>query len=143
MNNGNLSYIFWFEELGQEHNDLVGKKCANLGEMTKRGLPVPPGFALSVEAYKNCMDSTGALYEIEEYLNKSGTNLKDIRSVNKVSESIRRIVEEKDMPGEMKESIISRYRELSLNCLCRNHICFAFRLPRNHHSSCPSPQLCY
>ena len=29
------------EELGKEDNDIVGKKCANLGEMAKAGLPVP------------------------------------------------------------------------------------------------------
>jgi pyruvate,water dikinase len=40
-------YIFWFEELRQDQNSLVGKKCANLGEIAKIGLPVPPGFALS------------------------------------------------------------------------------------------------
>ena len=40
-------HIFWFEELGQDQNSLVGKKCANLGEIAKIGLPVPPGFALS------------------------------------------------------------------------------------------------
>jgi pyruvate,water dikinase len=116
VKNGNLSYIFWFEELGQEHNDLVGKKCANLGEMTRRGLPVPPGFALSVEAYKSFMSSTGAVHEIKKFLNKSGINLKDIQCINTVSEGLRRIVEAKAMPGEMKESIISCYRKLSLNC---------------------------
>ena len=25
-------WIYWFEELSSDHNDLVGKKCANLGE---------------------------------------------------------------------------------------------------------------
>ena len=34
-------WIHWFEELGKEHNQLVGKKCANLGEMTRLGLEVP------------------------------------------------------------------------------------------------------
>ena len=57
-------YLFWFEELGKEHFNLVGKKCANIGEMAKIGLPVPPGFALSVEAYKAFMLETNAVQEI-------------------------------------------------------------------------------
>ncbi len=60
-------WVLWLEKLGQEHNDLVGKKCANLGEMTKMGLRVPPGFALSVEAYKDFMSMTGANDDIKEY----------------------------------------------------------------------------
>ena len=43
-------WVLWFEEIGQEHGDWVGEKCANLGEMVKIGLRVPPGFAISVEA---------------------------------------------------------------------------------------------
>ena len=38
-------WLYWFEELGSKHNDMVGKKCANLGEMTRLGMRVPPGFA--------------------------------------------------------------------------------------------------
>ncbi len=63
-------WVLWLEELGQEHSDLVGKKCANLGEMTRIGLRVPPGFALSVEAYRDFMSMTGAVDEIKEYLTK-------------------------------------------------------------------------
>ncbi|MBI5585048.1 MAG: hypothetical protein HY892_14645, partial [Deltaproteobacteria bacterium] len=44
--------IFWFEELDEKHNDLVGKKCANLGQMIHLGMRVPPGFAISLELYK-------------------------------------------------------------------------------------------
>ena len=25
-------WIYWFEDLSSDHNDLVGKKCANLGK---------------------------------------------------------------------------------------------------------------
>ncbi len=64
------NYIFWFQELGKEFNDLVGKKCANLGEMARLGLPVPPGFALSVKAYEEFMEKTNAMKEIRDYLKK-------------------------------------------------------------------------
>ena len=57
-------WIFWFEELGQEHNDIVGKKCANLGAMVKMGLPVPPGFALSLDMYRKFIRETGAEEEM-------------------------------------------------------------------------------
>ena len=52
--------IYRIEELGQEFNNLVGEKCANLGEMAKIGLQVPPGFSLSIEAYKKFISETGA-----------------------------------------------------------------------------------
>ena len=56
---GSEKLIFWFEELGQEHNNVVGKKSANLGEMTRMGLAVPPGFAISIEMYRAFIRQTG------------------------------------------------------------------------------------
>jgi pyruvate, water dikinase len=40
-----------FEELGIADVPRVGGKCASLGEMTKAGFPVPPGFAVSTRAF--------------------------------------------------------------------------------------------
>jgi pyruvate, water dikinase len=37
-------WIYWLKEVCKDHNDLVGKKCANLGELTKGGFHVPPGL---------------------------------------------------------------------------------------------------
>jgi len=107
-------WVLWLEELGQEHNDLVGKKCANLGEMTKMGLRVPPGFALSVEAYRDFMSMTGAINEIRKYLTKSGP--KDLKQFNRSSADIRQIVQSKVMPKEMEETIVSHYKELCHRC---------------------------
>ena len=71
-------YIFWIEELGQEHCEIVGKKCGNLGEMAKIGLLVPPGFALSVEAYKDFMIQTNARREIQNYLSQVSGDIETI-----------------------------------------------------------------
>ena len=57
-------WIYWFEELGSKHNDMVGKKCANLGEMTQLGMRVPPGFAICVDGYEQFMEQSGAGEEI-------------------------------------------------------------------------------
>jgi pyruvate,water dikinase len=107
-------WVLWFEEFGQEHSELVGKKCANLGEMTKMGLRVPPGFALSVEAYQDFMNKTGAVDEIGEYLSKSRP--KDLEQFNQSSAKIRQIVQSKAMPREMEETIVSHYKELCRRC---------------------------
>jgi pyruvate, water dikinase len=110
--------LFWFEELGQEHNGLVGKKCANLGEMTKIGLPVPQGFALSVHAYVEFMSSTRAAEEILDYLNTVRHTLNGIDDFSRVSERIRKIVENKTLPDNLKEKVITAYRELCHRCNC-------------------------
>lgn len=43
-------YIYLFEEGDAEMRSLLGGKGANLAEMTRIGLPVPPGFTISSEA---------------------------------------------------------------------------------------------
>ena len=47
----NSKYILWFAQLGKEDIPIAGGKGANLGEMTQIGIPVPPGFVVSVQAY--------------------------------------------------------------------------------------------
>ena len=43
-------YVFDFSEGDKDRKDLLGGKGANLAEMVKLGLPVPPGFTISTEA---------------------------------------------------------------------------------------------
>jgi pyruvate, orthophosphate dikinase len=43
-------YVFDFSEGGIPQLDLLGGKGANLAEMTRLGLPVPPGFTVTTEA---------------------------------------------------------------------------------------------
>jgi pyruvate,orthophosphate dikinase len=43
-------YVYLFDEGNGEMKDLLGGKGAGLAEMTKLGLPVPPGFTITTEA---------------------------------------------------------------------------------------------
>ena len=109
-------WISWFKDLGQEYSDRFGKKSANLGEMTKIGQRVPQGFALSLVAYKNFMSLTGADREIEDYLGSVGHGFENIQHFNEASGELRRIVESREMPREMREAVLEHYGELCRRC---------------------------
>ena len=45
-----VKYVYSFNEGSKEMKSLLGGKGANLAEMTKIGLPVPPGFTITTQA---------------------------------------------------------------------------------------------
>lgn len=104
-------HIFWFAEIGKDANVLVGKKCANLGEMTRLHMPVPTGFAISVTAHERFLQETGARQEIERLLTEAG-DLKDYKVSADVSTKIREMVEGKEIPSDLRQLIESYYEDL-------------------------------
>jgi pyruvate, orthophosphate dikinase len=44
-----MKHVYSFDEGSQDMKDLLGGKGANLAEMTKIGIPVPPGFTITTE----------------------------------------------------------------------------------------------
>jgi pyruvate,water dikinase len=109
----NKQIIFWFEELGPEHNDVVGKKCANLGKLTRMGLAVPPGFALSIDMYLEFIQTTGVDKQLSSSVEACG-ELKGakITVYEELSATLRSIIENQEMPPNLKEMISSYYAEL-------------------------------
>jgi len=105
-------WIYWFEELGSKHNDMVGKKCANLGEMTQLGMRVPPGFAICVDGYEQFMEQSGAGEEIRRYVKDSAAGFKEVEKQIEASRFIRGIIEAKPMPYDMKRELDAYYDEL-------------------------------
>ena len=63
-------YVFMFTETDETMRNLCGGKGANLGQMTKLGLPIPQGFTVTTEActyyYQNSEKlSEGIIEEIK------------------------------------------------------------------------------
>jgi len=110
MDDKNVKYVLWFEELRKDDTSLVGGKCANLGELTSIGIPVPPGFAVTAEAYKIFLKRTGLMKKIESLLKEKSS--KNPGFYKNVSEEIRRLIEEAEMPRDIEEAIRKAYREL-------------------------------
>ena len=110
---GNRQLIYWYEELGPEHNDMVGKKCANLGKMVHMGLAVPPGFALSIDMYREFIRATGVADELASCIKESGA-LKGagIGLFEELSAQLRSVIENREMPPALEEMISSYYDAL-------------------------------
>ena len=105
--------ILWFEELGKEDIPLVGGKNANLGEMTKAGIPVPPGFAITAYAYQKFLKETGIAEKIYQTIKETVTDPNDPKQYEEASKRVRQIIESTPMPKEIEEAIRNAYAELS------------------------------
>jgi pyruvate,water dikinase len=108
-------YPWIFAECGKEHNDMVGKKSANLGELKRAGVRVPPMFALSVSAYEKFLKETGALEEIRQYLSgfkADPSSAADLEKYDKAAGEIRGIVESKAMPADLEDELAKHYEDM-------------------------------
>ncbi len=54
-----MRYVRQFADLGRGDVAEAGGKGANLGELTRRGFPVPPGFVLTTAAYRAFVAAAG------------------------------------------------------------------------------------
>jgi pyruvate,water dikinase len=106
-------YVFWFEELAKEQASAVGKKCANLGEMTRLGLDVPPGFALSLALYEKFLQDSGLGKRLSNYLASLG-DLKEagVEGIRDASARIRDRIENEPMPESVAGLVCRHYDEL-------------------------------
>jgi len=107
-------FVCWNEELGKEDAPAVGKKCANLGEMTKLGLDVPPGFALTLTLYKRFLAES----RLDETLGRYIADLGDltgnsVERFQEVSSHLRGMIESEPMPQPIADLIHNHYEELA------------------------------
>lgn len=59
-------YVYNFTEGDKDQKDLLGGKGANLAEMTKLGIPVPPGFTITTETCRFYLEQNDVPAELAE-----------------------------------------------------------------------------
>ena len=100
-------YILPFERIGMRDLPSVGGKNASLGELTSMGIPVPPGFALSVAFYRKFIEVNG----LKEYISDQLTNLDigDIEQLQEVGTKIRSKILHSEFPPQLKDAVTTGY----------------------------------
>jgi pyruvate,water dikinase len=106
-------HILWFEELGKEDIPLVGGKNANLGEMIKEKIPVPPGFAITAHAYNEFITKTGIAEKIYKIIGETVTDVNNPKQFEEASKKIRRLIESAPVPPEIDRAVRDAYSELN------------------------------
>lgn len=69
--------VYSFSEGNKDLKDLLGGKGANLAEMMRIGIPVPPGFTITTEACKEYLSKGIAPIELEIQITKALRELED------------------------------------------------------------------
>ncbi|HEY7890777.1 MAG TPA: phosphoenolpyruvate synthase [Solirubrobacteraceae bacterium] len=105
------TFIRSFDELTSADVPFAGGKGANLGELTRAGLPVPDGFVIGASAYAAFCDQTGLRERLERIL--AGVDVEDAKALEEASTCARREVLGAPVPPSLREAIASAYLELA------------------------------
>ncbi|HWM57523.1 MAG TPA: PEP/pyruvate-binding domain-containing protein [Pseudonocardia sp.] len=99
-----------FAELGRGDIELAGGKGANLGELTRAGLPVPPGFVLTTAAY-HAFVAAGGLAEQILALARLPADAASSR-YETAADRIRALFTTTEVPAELTTEIAEAYAGL-------------------------------
>ena len=98
-----MDFVLAFEGLGKEHVAIAGGKGAQLGEMTRAGIPVPPGFVVLTSAFDEFLEENNLENMIAELL--KNVDVKKTGSVDAASKEIRDILSKARMPKNVEKEI--------------------------------------
>ncbi len=106
--------ILWFDELGIEDIPMVGGKNASLGEMysslTKLGVKIPFGFAVTAHAYNEFVDQSGVKDKVRKILEDLDTT--DLYNLQERGKKVRDAMMDATFPELIKIQIKKAYSRM-------------------------------
>ena len=102
--------IAWFAEVGKDDVGVAGGKGANLGEMTRARIPVPPGFIVTADTYRRFLEASGLRPTIENLV--SSLDYDDSAQLQRVSREIKDRIVTVPVPQDISRDIKEAYRKL-------------------------------
>lgn len=96
-------FTLGFASIGTADHARVGGKCASLGQMTRAGVAVPPGFAVTTDAFRTMLDADGLAAEIERRM--TGIDPDDLDQIDRAAQAIRHRIGSHQMSAEVVAAI--------------------------------------
>ena len=108
-----VELIRWFEDISKDDVDIAGGKGANLGEMSKAGLPIPPGFVVTAQAYKKFIEEMGIKDKILAML--KDLDVEDTDKLQKIALDVQKLIEATEIPEDIKDAIKEAYGQINVH----------------------------
>ncbi|MEY4533657.1 MAG: hypothetical protein RI926_1426 [Actinomycetota bacterium] len=107
-------YTFAFDSTETPEHDRLGGKCTSLAIMTSAGMPVPPGFAVTTDAFDAVMNQTTLRDHIVKHL--AGLDPNDVVDVDTRAAHIRELIMTQEVPADVRDESIAAYQKLMDLC---------------------------
>jgi pyruvate, water dikinase len=104
-----MNAVVWLEEVGKNDLSIVGGKGASLGEMINIGVPVPGGFAVTAQAFRDFINKAGIAKDLFEALN---VDVNQETELHKAEKTAKKLIMDAKVPKDIEQAIKSRYEEL-------------------------------
>jgi pyruvate, water dikinase len=101
-----------FDELGLADRLSVGGKGANLGELTRAGIRVPPGFVVTTDAFEEFLASAGG-DEIRREI--EALDAGDLTAIQNAGKQVRAQIEGVAIPARVMDAIADAHTALGDN----------------------------
>lgn len=105
----------WYDELKGENFPLVGKKNANLGEMLKAGIPISPGFAITIHANDLFVRESGIKDAMEKLIADECREMNE-KNIARLSGFAMAAIEKASLPDYLEKQILDDYHQLCERC---------------------------
>lgn len=102
-----MTAVTWFEALSKQDVATAGGKGANLGELTRAGAPVPPGFVVTAQAYLSAMEEGGVREELRTVA--SGIDVEDDAALRDGARRLQELVSKAGVPGALRDEVLRAY----------------------------------
>ena len=106
-----MAHVVSLAEVSESDLPLVGGKASKLGELVREGLPIPPGFVLTTEAYDAFVNGTSLRTELPAAL--ESIRPEQPESIEAASQRIRRAFETEPFPKELLAEIQGAYESFA------------------------------
>lgn len=106
--------VVWFEDLGRADTASAGGKGANLGELARAGLPVPPGFVVTAAGYLQAMEEGGVRDELRALFDQARDHIDDpeLAELAELAERLRHLIRKAGIPPEVAQAVLDAYHQL-------------------------------